>query len=138
MATVRMPSSLHAQMTRRAISPRFAIRIFLNMKSASGSEKDSGSLAAVGRGQQTNKKARLGAPPQRLPVSLLRPYGKQLLPVFNRLAVRPHLLYDFASHVRLNLVQQLHGLDNTQYLPGLNRVPHLDERRSARRGRFVQ
>src|SRR5579864_736687 len=28
-ATVRMPSSLQAQMTRRAISPRLAIRIFL-------------------------------------------------------------------------------------------------------------
>src|SRR5271166_845924 len=27
-----MPSSLHAQMTRRAISPRFAIRIFLNIQ----------------------------------------------------------------------------------------------------------
>jgi hypothetical protein len=27
---VRMPSSLQAQITRRAISPRFAIRIFLN------------------------------------------------------------------------------------------------------------
>jgi hypothetical protein len=26
-----MPSSLQAQMIRRAISPRFAIRIFLNM-----------------------------------------------------------------------------------------------------------
>src|SRR5260370_5160650 len=31
MATERMPSSLHAQMTRRAISPRLATRIFLNM-----------------------------------------------------------------------------------------------------------
>src|SRR4051794_6689021 len=30
-ATVRMPSSRHAQMIRSAISPRFAIRIFLNI-----------------------------------------------------------------------------------------------------------
>src|SRR5262245_45887835 len=30
-ATVRMPSSLQAQMMRSAISPRFAMRIFLNM-----------------------------------------------------------------------------------------------------------
>src|SRR5262252_5409370 len=30
-ATVRTPSSRHAQMMRSAISPRFAIRIFLNM-----------------------------------------------------------------------------------------------------------
>src|SRR5437870_3987914 len=33
-ATVLMPSSRHAQMMRRAISPRFAISILLNMKSA--------------------------------------------------------------------------------------------------------
>src|SRR5271169_19995 len=31
-ATVLMPSSLHAQMTRRAISPRLAMRIFRNME----------------------------------------------------------------------------------------------------------
>src|SRR4029450_11745143 len=31
-ATVLMPSSRHAWITRRAISPRFAIRIFLNMR----------------------------------------------------------------------------------------------------------
>src|SRR5258708_21161596 len=30
-ATVRTPSSRHAQMMRRAISPRLAMRIFLNM-----------------------------------------------------------------------------------------------------------
>src|SRR5262245_66050035 len=30
-ATVLIPSSLQAQITRRAISPRFAIRIFLNI-----------------------------------------------------------------------------------------------------------
>src|SRR6266550_8485575 len=31
MATVRIPNSLQAQITRSAISPRFAIRIFLNI-----------------------------------------------------------------------------------------------------------
>src|SRR5438876_613243 len=31
MATARMPSSLQAQITRRAISPRLAISIFLNI-----------------------------------------------------------------------------------------------------------
>ena len=33
-ATVEIPSSLHAQITRRAISPRFATRILLNMSVA--------------------------------------------------------------------------------------------------------
>src|SRR5678815_2266889 len=32
MATVRTPSSLHAQIMRSAISPRFATRIFLNIR----------------------------------------------------------------------------------------------------------
>src|SRR5215475_13456988 len=31
-ATVAIPNSLHAQMTRRAISPRLATRIFLNIE----------------------------------------------------------------------------------------------------------
>ncbi len=31
-ATVPMPSSLHARITRRAISPRLAMRTFLNME----------------------------------------------------------------------------------------------------------
>src|SRR5215475_7380152 len=31
-ATVEIPSSLHAQMTRRAISPRLATRILLNIR----------------------------------------------------------------------------------------------------------
>src|ERR1700734_3902962 len=35
IATARTPSSLHAQITRRAISPRLAIKIFLNMKRSS-------------------------------------------------------------------------------------------------------
>src|SRR5271165_2518714 len=72
MATVRTPSSLHAQITRRAISPRLAMRIFLNMISderrAMSDEQvwpsfDSlltahGSLLKTGK----RKEARLGAP----------------------------------------------------------------------------
>src|SRR5208283_188978 len=33
------------------------------------------------------------------PTSLLCPYGKQLLPILDWLAVAPQLLYDFAGHV---------------------------------------
>src|SRR5262245_66598093 len=35
-ATVEIPSSRHARITRRAISPRFAIKTFLNIRSAAG------------------------------------------------------------------------------------------------------
>src|SRR5262245_44141215 len=41
--TVLMPSSLHAQMTRRAISPRFAINTFLNIRPKSALLRPHGS-----------------------------------------------------------------------------------------------
>src|SRR5438477_5280395 len=39
-ATVAMPSSLHARSTRRAISPRLAIRILSNMRPPPGGNSD--------------------------------------------------------------------------------------------------
>src|SRR4030095_9655525 len=47
MVTVLMPSSRQAEMTRRAISPRLAIRIFLNTVSRLGRESDGEELLAV-------------------------------------------------------------------------------------------
>ena len=41
-ATVLIPSSLQAQMTRRAISPRLAMRIFLNMSAPQGRMAEQG------------------------------------------------------------------------------------------------
>jgi hypothetical protein len=38
-ATLRMPSSRQARRMRTAISPRLAIRIFLNMKGVGGAER---------------------------------------------------------------------------------------------------
>src|SRR5579859_7930345 len=107
-----MPSSLHAQITRSAISPRFAIRIFLNMTFSFQLSAVSSQLKRWFRSWQLEtvpledkKKARFDAP-QQSPESLLRPDHKQFLAVFDRLAVDRELLDDFPSDVRLNLVEQ--------------------------------
>src|SRR5436309_2257792 len=77
-ATVWMPSSRQAQMMRRAISPRLAIRIFLNME---------------WEGARSCRRA--------------LPDLEQRLPVLHRLAVRHERLEDLAVAIRLDLVHQL-------------------------------
>src|SRR5580698_3446776 len=105
MATTLMPSSLQAQMTRRAISPRFATRIFLNM--------NYGFPAAL-RGMQ-----------------LLLANAEQRHSIFNRAAVSGEHLDDHAPNLRLDLIHKLHGLNNAQYLAFFHRVASFHERRSA-------
>src|SRR6266850_1752668 len=98
-ATVWMPSSRQAQMIRRAISPRLAIRIFLNI-------------------------GRTGARSCRRGFADL----EQRLPVFHRLPVRHERLEDLAVAVRLDLVHQFHRLDDAQDLSLLDLVADLHER----------
>src|SRR5579863_880697 len=103
MATVRIPSSLHAQITRSAISPRLAIRIFLNIEiqlSAFSCQLSALSyqfFLGVGdrkRLCRRNTKGAARAPQQEIQNSLLRPDHEQLLPIFNRLPVDRQLLDD--------------------------------------------
>src|SRR5215471_17050858 len=138
-----MPSSLHAQITRSAISPRFAISIFLNMSKsyeprAMSCEPHRSSSGLEARSSCRQKKARQGAPNSTISVSLLWPDGKQLLAVLNRLAVGRQLLNDLSGNVRFNLIQQLHRLDDAEYLSHFHGVSDLDERRRSRRGCFVE
>src|SRR6266581_3522115 len=97
-ATVWMPSSRQAQMMRRAISPRLAIRIFLNME---------------WEGARSCRRA--------------LPDFEQRLPVLHRLAVQNQRLEDFAVAVRLDLVHQLHRLDDAQHLALFHPISDLDE-----------
>src|SRR6516225_1686270 len=92
-----MPNSLQAVMTRTAISPRLAIRIFLN-----------------------------------------RTDGKQCLPVLDRLPVHDELALDDAADFRLNLVHELHALDDAEDLARLDPFAYADERGGIWRGRFVE
>src|ERR1041384_7443145 len=80
-ATVRIPISRQARMTRRAISPRFAMRTFLNMRGRlDGCQPD------------------------------------QPLTVFHVLAILGQDLGDLAVGLGLDLVHQLHRLDDADDL----------------------
>src|SRR5262245_27080166 len=105
-ATVLTPSSRHAQMTRSAISPRLAIRIFLN------------TLAG-----------REGLLPLR--VSARRPDRTQRLSVLHRLPVLGVDPDDLARHLGLDLVHQLHRLDDAELLADADAVTHVHECRRA-------
>src|ERR1035437_9549410 len=100
-ATVLMPSSRHAKMTRSATSPRFAIRIFLNM--ASGGARS----------------------------PLLRLDGEQALAVLHRLPGLDVDVHDLAVVLRVDLVHQLHRLDDAEHLSLLHRRADVDKRRRA-------
>src|SRR5687767_2446388 len=77
-ATVFTPSSRHAWITRSAISPRFAIRIFLNMS----------------RGLD----------------------GEEPLAVLHGVAVLDVRLHDLAVALGIDLVHELHRLDDAEHL----------------------
>jgi hypothetical protein len=62
---------------------------------------------------EENKEARLGAPQQKMPDSLLRPYHEQFLAVFDRLAIDRQLFDDLSGNVGLDLIEQLHGFNDT-------------------------
>src|SRR5687767_10475222 len=94
-ATVLMPSSRQAWMTRRAISPRFAIRIFLNMRWS----PLSGGLDR-----------------------------EQALAVLDRLAVLHVHLDDFPVAFGVDLVHELHRLDDAQHLALANLLPDVRKR----------
>src|SRR5262245_26926823 len=99
-ATVLMPSSRQAWMTRSAISPRFAIRIFLNM----------------------------AHPPQGgVTTSLCGFYREQPLAVLHGVAVLHVDLDDLAVALRLDLVHQLHRFDDAEDLTLTYRLSCFDE-----------
>src|SRR5215208_6559136 len=95
-ATVAMPSSRQARITRSAISPRFAMRTFLNM---------SGSL----RGR------------------LARYDAEERLAELHGRRVRDEDLGDGAVDLALDLVHELHRLDDAERLALLDLLPHVGE-----------
>src|SRR5690606_33786109 len=96
--TVLIPSSRQAMITRSAISPRLAIRIFLNM----------------------------------------RLDGEETLAVLDRLAVLNVALHDLAVDLGVDLVHQLHRLDDAEHLPFLDDVADLGEGPRARFRRTIE
>src|SRR6266542_4631938 len=109
-ATVLTASSLQAQMTRRAISPRFAIRIFLNIPGAAVRPRP----LAVG------------------------PDAEQGVPVLHGLSALAVDLHHLPRHLGLDLVHQLHGFDDAEDLSDADMVADVDQRRSTWIGRAVE
>src|SRR5437762_14008332 len=86
-ATVLIPSSRQAKIIRSATSPRFAIRIFLNI-------------------QCRTEPAR----------PLLRSDGEQAFAILDGLSVLHIDVHHLAVVLRVDLVHQLHRFDDAQYL----------------------
>src|SRR6266436_1673219 len=97
-ATVLIPRSLQAQITRSAISPRLAISIFLNMPAPRGA----------------------GA-------SVVQANGEERVAVLHGLARLGVHLHHFPRHLGLDLVHQLHGLDDAEDLAHAHAVTHVHE-----------
>src|SRR5690242_8836466 len=112
MATVRIPSSLHAQITRRAISPRLAINTLLKSLSIRSYHEAQRPLCAA--------------------------YGEQRLSVFHGLAIADEALHDFSGEIAFDLVHQLHGFNDAKNLAYGDRVADFRERGGPRRRRFVE
>ncbi len=102
MATVLMPSSLQARMTRSAISPRLATSTFLNTR-----------LLRYGSGKEG---LRCG----------FRIDQEERLAIFHGLGAFHQNLRDAPVHLRLNLVHQLHCFDDTQDLSFFHVIPFFD------------
>src|SRR6218665_256469 len=96
-----MPSSRQARWIRRAISPRLATRIFLNMRDGLFDDE-------------------------------------QRLTVLDGLAVLAQDLRDRAGLVGLDLVEDLHGLDDADRLPFLDRAADLPHGLGPGAGRAVE
>src|SRR6202049_1408786 len=86
-AAVAIPNSLQAQIIRRAISPRLAMRTFLKGADA-----------------------------------------KQSLPILYRLAIGNQLTGYHTGYFRLDLIHELHRLDNAEHRSGLHRLSDTHER----------
>src|SRR5262249_27105356 len=111
-ATRWMPSSLQARSTRRAISPRLAIRILSNMDCPHAEEHSAGASGTR----------------RRVCASL---NDHQRLAELDRLAVFEQNLNHGSAAGGRNLVHGLHRFHNQERVAGLNLSADIDDRLSA-------
>src|ERR1700722_6362512 len=71
-------------------------------------------------------------------IFLIGPDGKQRLPVLHRLTVHHQLALDGAGDLSLDLVHELHGLDDAEDLTGLDVLADPYKRRRAGPGAFIE
>src|SRR5262245_48239901 len=70
--------------------------------------------------------------------ALPRPNGEEFLAVFDRLAVFDERADDLPGHVRLDLVHQLHRLDNANHCPLLDEIAYRNKSFRRRRRRLIE
>src|SRR5690554_94838 len=116
-ATASIPSSRQARMMRMAISPRLAMRIFLNMDCL---RKERAPLVV-----RSPCPVRSSAP-REIRSALLD--LEELLPELDAGSVGHEHLEDGPRELRLDLVHQLHRLDDAERLPGADRLTDVRER----------
>src|SRR5262249_53881124 len=104
-ATVLIPISLHVQMMRQAISPRLAIRIFLNFR---------GSKAIENLCHKKAQKTQNVFVPF-VPRCGLTADAEERLAVLDRLPVLDVNLYYFTRRLSLNLVHEFHRFDDAYH-----------------------
>src|SRR5581483_7951223 len=130
-----MPSSRQARMMRRAISPRLEIRTFLNIPCTLSPSTCSGQAPRGAKPQGPVPRRRTSGPSLR-PSRRLN--AEQRLPELDRLGVLDEDLGDLAGHFGLDLVHQLHRLDDAQDLALAHARADLDVRRLVGSGRAVE
>src|SRR5271154_5389372 len=111
-----MPSSLQAVRIRNAISPRFAIRTFLNIMML-------GSNAV---------------PVRSLLLFLARADAEERLAILDRATVLDENTHDLARHIRFDLIHQLHGFDDSEHSALVHIGTDLHEWIGAGTGRSVK
>src|ERR1035438_5539673 len=112
-------SSRQARWTRSAISPRLAIRIFLN-------------IAAVGDGLRGRRSGLFAGG------ALASFDDEQGLAEFDRFPVLAEDFADDPGRIGLDLVHDLHGFDDADRLAHLDGAADLDERIRARARRTIE
>src|SRR5262245_25467413 len=130
VTTDSMPSSLQARITRRAISPRLAIRMRWNIQTSDSRE-------ALKHANNPKK------PPSWFFVffvlsCLIRPDQEQWLVEFHDLPVGDQHLGDCAPDFRVNLVKVLHRLDDAHHALFVDVRPHRNIRGRVGRRRRIK
>src|SRR5436190_2866064 len=128
-ATVLIPSSRQAKMIRRATSPRFAIRIFLNIQYRTEQAPPLHRRAA--RAPPLHRRAEQAPPLQRRAEQappLLCSDGEQAFAILDGLSVLDIDVHHFAIVLRVDFVHQFHRPDDAKDLALAHRRSNLDER----------
>src|SRR3990167_3951144 len=130
-----MPSSLHAQMTRSAIYPRFATRTFLNILLSPSCAK----LRALRRASKPAARGRSTAAARQLyrgSTATLSLFGgrrraevEQRLAEFHRLAGLDMAFGHFPFKLRFDFIHEFHRFNDAQDLPNADTITNIHKGR---------